>query len=92
MGRDFGWVAAFCQFAEFGEFSIGGGFVASLARPGGNVTGSTLVESSIAGKWLEVLKEIAPRVAIGKRRSLRDATTLTPSRWKCLASLKKLTR
>jgi ABC transporter substrate binding protein len=62
MGRDFGWVAAFCQFAEFGEFSIGGGFVASLARPGGNVTGSTLVESSIAGKWLEVLKEIAPRV------------------------------
>jgi hypothetical protein len=62
MGRDFGWVAAFCQFAEFGEFSIGSGFVASLARPGGNVTGSTLVESSIAGKWLEVLKEIAPRV------------------------------
>jgi hypothetical protein len=61
-GRDFGWVAAFCQFAEFGEFSIGGGFVASLARPGGNVTGSTLVETSIAGKWLEVLKEIAPRV------------------------------
>jgi putative tryptophan/tyrosine transport system substrate-binding protein len=39
---------------------IGSGFVASLARPGGNVTGFTLVESSIAGKWL--LKEIAPRV------------------------------
>ena len=41
---------------------IGSGFVASLARPGGNVTGFTLVESSIAGKWLEVLKEIAPSV------------------------------
>jgi hypothetical protein len=34
----------------------------SLARPGGNVTGFTLVESSIVGKWLELLKEIAPRV------------------------------
>ena len=41
---------------------IGSGFVASLQRPGGNVTGFTLVESSIVGKWLEVLKEIAPRV------------------------------
>jgi putative ABC transport system substrate-binding protein len=38
---------------------IGSGFVASLARPGGNVTGFTLVESSIVGKWLELLKEIA---------------------------------
>jgi putative ABC transport system substrate-binding protein len=41
---------------------IGSGFVATLARPGGNVTGFTLVESSIVGKWLELLKEIAPRV------------------------------
>jgi len=41
---------------------IGSGFVTSLARPGGNVTGFTLVESSIVGKWLELLKEIAPRV------------------------------
>jgi len=41
---------------------VGSGFVESLARPGGNVTGFTLVESSIAGKWLELLKEIAPRV------------------------------
>jgi ABC-type uncharacterized transport system substrate-binding protein len=40
----------------------GSGFVASLARPGGNATGFTLVESSIVGKWLELLKEIAPRV------------------------------
>jgi putative tryptophan/tyrosine transport system substrate-binding protein len=42
---------------------IGSGFVSSLARPGGNVTGFTLVESSIVGKWLELIKEIAPRVS-----------------------------
>jgi putative ABC transport system substrate-binding protein len=39
------------------------GFVASLSRPGGNVTGFTILEGSVAGKWLELLKEIAPRVA-----------------------------
>jgi len=41
---------------------VGAGFVASLARPGGNVTGFTNLEGSMAGKWLELLKEIAPRV------------------------------
>ena len=41
---------------------VGDGFVASLARPGGNVTGFTNVESSLGGKWLELLKEIAPRL------------------------------
>jgi putative ABC transport system substrate-binding protein len=41
---------------------IGGGFVASLARPGGNATGFMAFEGSMAGKWLELLKEIAPRV------------------------------
>jgi len=41
---------------------VASGVAASLARPGGNVTGFTLVESSIVGKWLELLKEIAPRV------------------------------
>jgi putative ABC transport system substrate-binding protein len=41
---------------------VGSGFVASLSRPGGNVTGFTIMESSLAGKWLELLKEIAPRV------------------------------
>jgi putative ABC transport system substrate-binding protein len=39
------------------------GFAASLARPGGNITGFTNVEPSIAGKWLELLKEIFPPVA-----------------------------
>jgi putative ABC transport system substrate-binding protein len=41
---------------------VGSGFVASLARPGGNATGFTAFEFSIGGKWLELLKEIAPRV------------------------------
>jgi putative ABC transport system substrate-binding protein len=50
---------------------VGAGFVDSLARPGGNVTGFTLFEFGMSGKWLELLKEIAPylkRVAV-----LRDA-------------------
>jgi putative ABC transport system substrate-binding protein len=38
------------------------GFVASLARPGGNTTGFTNLEPSVAGKWVELLKEMAPRV------------------------------
>jgi putative ABC transport system substrate-binding protein len=41
---------------------IGGGFVASLPRPDGNATGFIAFEGSMAGKWLELLKEIAPRV------------------------------
>jgi putative ABC transport system substrate-binding protein len=41
---------------------IGAGFVASLARPGGSITGMQLFEASIAGKWLSMLKEIAPQL------------------------------
>jgi putative ABC transport system substrate-binding protein len=41
---------------------VGAGFVDSLARPGGNATGFTAVEYGFAGKWLELLKEIAPVV------------------------------
>jgi putative ABC transport system substrate-binding protein len=51
---------------------VGAGFVASLARPSGNTTGFSAFEYSISGKWLEVLKELAPnltRVAV-----LRDAS------------------
>jgi ABC-type uncharacterized transport system substrate-binding protein len=51
---------------------VGAGFVASLAQPGGNATGFTIFEYSMSGKWLELLKEIAPnvrRVAV-----LRDPT------------------
>jgi putative ABC transport system substrate-binding protein len=42
---------------------IGSGFVASFSRPGGNVTGFNVSEQTMAGKWLELLKYIAPHVA-----------------------------
>jgi putative tryptophan/tyrosine transport system substrate-binding protein len=41
---------------------VGAGFVAGLPRPGGNITGFTNVEAAMGGKWLAMLKEIAPRV------------------------------
>lgn len=40
---------------------VGDGFVSSMARPGGNLTGFTNVEASLCGKWLQLLKEIDPR-------------------------------
>ena len=49
---------------------VGAGFVASLARPGGNATGFTMFEYGMSGKWLELLKEIAPRVT--RAAVLRD--------------------
>jgi ABC-type uncharacterized transport system substrate-binding protein len=42
---------------------VGGGFIDSLARPGGNATGFTQFEYSLSGKWLELLKEVAPHVS-----------------------------
>jgi putative ABC transport system substrate-binding protein len=42
---------------------VGSGFVASFSRPGGNVTGFNVSEQTMAGKWLELLKDIAPHVA-----------------------------
>ena len=44
---------------------IGSGFAANLARPGGNITGFTVDDAALGGKWLELLKEIAPRTARG---------------------------
>jgi len=41
---------------------VGAGYVASLARPGGNITGFTAFDYSIAGKWFDLLKQIAPRM------------------------------
>jgi putative tryptophan/tyrosine transport system substrate-binding protein len=49
-------------FAQVAD-PVGSGHVASLARPGGNITGFALYEPAIAVKWLELLKEIAPSIA-----------------------------
>jgi putative ABC transport system substrate-binding protein len=49
---------------------VGAGFVASLARPGGNTTGFSAFEYSISGKWIELLKEIVPNVS--RAAVLRD--------------------
>jgi putative ABC transport system substrate-binding protein len=49
---------------------VGGGFVKSLARPGGNTTGFTIFEYAIGAKWLELLKEIAP--SLTRAAILRD--------------------
>ena len=63
---------------------VGAGFVDSLARPGGNATGFMTYEYSIGGKWLELLKQIAPSVT--RAAVLRDPTlasepaSLPPSR------------
>jgi putative tryptophan/tyrosine transport system substrate-binding protein len=51
---------------------VGMGLVASLARPGGNVTGFTIFEFSMGGKWLELLKQIAP--GITRAAVLRDSS------------------
>jgi putative ABC transport system substrate-binding protein len=51
---------------------VGAGFVESLARPGGNATGFTQFEYGISSKWLELLKEVAPRVT--RAAVLRDST------------------
>jgi ABC-type uncharacterized transport system substrate-binding protein len=59
-------------FADVGD-PVGQGFVETLARPGGNTTGFMLFEYAMGGKWLELLKEIAPgvtRVAV-----LRDTAS-----------------
>jgi putative tryptophan/tyrosine transport system substrate-binding protein len=51
---------------------VGAGFVESLARPGGNATGFINLEYGISGKWLELLKQVAPRVT--QAAVLRDST------------------
>jgi putative ABC transport system substrate-binding protein len=51
---------------------VGSGFVKSLARPGGNITGFTQFEYSLAAKWVELLKQIAPRVT--RAAVIRDPT------------------
>jgi putative ABC transport system substrate-binding protein len=57
---------------------VGSGFVDSLARPGGNVTGFMVFEFSLSGKWLELLKQIAPgvtRVAVLRDPAMGSGTS-----------------
>ena len=54
---------------------VGAGFVDSLARPGGNATGFLTLEYSMSGKWVELLKQIAPGVA--RAAGIRDAGSPT---------------
>jgi putative ABC transport system substrate-binding protein len=58
-------------FAIVGD-PVGAGFVDTLARPGGNATGFMVFEYSLSGKWLELLKQVAPKVT--RAAVLRDAT------------------
>jgi len=55
---------------------IGSGFAASLAHPGGNITGFTEVQSTLGGKWVELLKEIDPRIM--RMALLFNPTTAPP--------------
>ena len=75
-------------FASLGD-PVGSGLVASLARPGGNVTGFPLFVEDMGGKWLEFMREIAPRVervafifhpdVAPHRGLLRTAQSVAPS-------------
>jgi putative tryptophan/tyrosine transport system substrate-binding protein len=58
-----------------GSDPVGAGYVDSLARPGGNATGFMTAEYSMGGKWLELLKEIAPRVT--RVAVIRDPALVT---------------
>jgi putative ABC transport system substrate-binding protein len=55
---------------------VGNGFVASLARPGGNATGFTQFEYGLSGKWLELLREVAPQVR--RVGVIRDPLSIGP--------------
>jgi hypothetical protein len=57
---------------------VAAGYVESLARPGGNITGFTAYDYSTSGKWLELLKEVAPR--LGRVAVLREAAGRNRSR------------
>src|SRR3974390_3935292 len=59
-------------FAQVAD-PVSGGFVASLAKPGGNITGFTSLDYSIGAKWVDLLKEIAPHVT--RVGVIRDTTS-----------------
>jgi len=61
---------------------VGGGFVDSLARPGGNITGFASHESSLGGKWLEVLKETAPQITRVLAIAYPEGGSSNPAQWR----------
>jgi len=70
---------------------VGAGYVDSLARPGGNVTGFALFEYGIAGKWLELLKQITP--AVTRAAVMRDSTiSLGVGQWAVIQAMAPSTR
>src|SRR6516225_4901108 len=63
-------------FANVGD-PVSGGLVASLAKPGGNITGFTNFDYGMAAKWMELLKEIAPYVThVGVIRDPKDTVSI----------------
>jgi len=64
-------VASLLQVTRTVPIPVGAGLIESLARPGGNVTGFVQFEYNLSGKWLELLKQIAPSVT--RAAVLRDA-------------------
>jgi len=64
---------------------VGAGLVESLARPGGNATGFTVYEYSMSGKWIELLKEIAPRVT--RAAVLREPNIGGTGQWGAIQSV-----
>src|SRR6516162_4103062 len=68
---------------------VGAGFVESLARPGGNVTGFAMFEFSMSGKWLELLKRIAPQTHLG-RQTIRFAAPHRPVAQHEISSMRQM--
>ena len=68
---------------------IGDGIVASLSRPGGNITGFSSFEPAIAGKWLQLLKHVSP--AITRSEFARRIPSAMVSGWLKLSKLPKRT-
>ena len=66
---------------------VGSGFVTSFARPGGNLTGFTNYAPSKSGKWLELLKEVAPRLV--RAAALFNPKTHTGQYWGVLEAAAK---
>jgi len=64
---------------------LGAGFVASLARPGGNATGFTNFDYGLSGKWLEFLRDLVPSVT--RAAVLRDATNPGTGQWDAIQAV-----